>query len=94
MKGDKPMQYHYEKEFEIIDKSEEEKNKEIMNTILQTKKVIREANINYEMAEGKLIDYFLYTMKAEQAKLDYLISKAKTMGLSVEVGEQLNVKNT
>ena len=88
------MSYRYERDFDIIDKSEEEKNKEIMNTILQTKKVIREANINYEMAEGKLIDYFLYTMKAEQAKLDYLISKAKAMGMSVEVGDQLNIKNS
>lgn len=87
------MQYHYEKEYEIIDKSEEEKNKEIMKTILQTKKVIRDANINYEMAEGKLIDYFLYTMKAEQARLDYLITRAKKMGISVEPGEQLNIKN-
>ena len=87
------MQYHYEKEYEIIDKSEEEKNKEIMKTILHTNKVIRDANINYEMAEGKLIDYFLYTMKAEQARLDYLITRAKKMGISVEPGEQLNIKN-
>ncbi len=87
------MGCRYEKDVEIIDKSEEEKSKEIMNTILQTKKVIRDANINYEMAEGKLIDYFLYKMKAEQARLDYLISKAKKMGISVEMGEQLNIKN-
>ena len=46
------------------------------------------------MAEGKLIDYFLYTMKAEQARLDYLISRAKKMGMTVELGEQLNIKNT
>lgn len=84
----------YEREVEIIDKSEEEKNKELMDTILQTKKVISEANKNYEMAEGKLIDYFLYTMKAEQARLDYLISRAKKMGISVDPGEQLNIKNT
>ena len=84
----------YEREVEIIDKSEEEKNKELMDTILQTKKVISEANKNYEMAEGKLIDYFLYTMKAEQARLDYLISRAKKMGVTVEPGEQLNIKNT
>ena len=87
------MECRYEKETEIIDKSDEEKTKEIMDTILQTKKVIKEANINYEMAEGKLIDYFLYTMKAEQARLDYLIGRAKTMGITVELGEQLNIKN-
>jgi len=84
----------YEKEYEIAEKSEEEKSKELMDTIRQTKKVINDANKNYEMAEGKLIDYFLYTMKAEQARLDYLISRAKKMGMTVELGEQLNIKNT
>ncbi|MBR2743840.1 MAG: DUF2508 family protein [Clostridia bacterium] len=87
------MGCHYEKEFNIEDKSIEEQNQELMNTILQTKKVIKEANINYEMAEGKLIDYFLYVMKAEQARLDYLISRAKAMDISIEIGEQLNIKN-
>lgn len=84
----------YEKEYEIAEKSEDEKSKELMDTIRQTKKVINDANKNYEMAEGKLIDYFLYTMKAEQARLDYLISRAKKMGMTVELGEQLNIKNT
>ena len=84
----------YEKEYEIAEKSEEEKSKELMDTIRQTKKVINDANKNYEMDEGKLIDYFLYTMKAEQARLDYLISRAKKMGMTVELGEQLNIKNT
>ena len=87
------MSSKYEKEIIIEDKTEEQKNEELMNTILQTKKVIIEANLNYEYAEGKLIDYFLYTMKAEQAKLDYLISKAKSIGISVEMGECLNLKN-
>ena len=84
----------YEKDYEIVEKSEEDKSKELIDTIRQTKKVINDANKNYEMAEGKLIDYFLYTMKAEQARLDYLISRAKKMGMTVELGEQLNIKNT
>ena len=87
------MGCRYEREVEIIDKSDEEKSQELIDTILQTKKVINDANKNYEMAEGKLIDYFLYTMKAEQARLDYLITRAKKMGMTVEPGEQLNIKN-
>ncbi|MBP3708573.1 MAG: DUF2508 family protein [Clostridia bacterium] len=87
------MSSKYEKEIIIEDKTEEQKNQELMDTILQTKKVINDANLNFEYAEGKLIDYFLYTMKAEQAKLDYLISKAKSIGISVEMGEYLNLKN-
>lgn len=88
------MACRYEREEIIVDKTESEKNQELMDTILQTKKVINEANINYEMAEGKLIDYFLYKIKSEQARLDYLIAKAKSIGISVDVGEQLNIKNS
>lgn len=87
------MRSQYEKEFIIKEKSEDEKDKDLMLTILQTKKSLQEANINYEYAEGKLIDYFLYTMKAEQAKLDYLIEKAKLKGLSLEISEYINIKN-
>ena len=87
------MHSKYEKEFIIEEKTDEEKNQEIMDTIMQTKKIINDASINYEYAEGKLIDYFLYTMKAEQAKLDYLIGKAKSKGLVVDIGECSNVKN-
>ncbi len=88
------MHSQYEKENIIEDKTEEQKRAELMQTILHTKKVINEANMNYEFAEGKLIDYFLYTMKAEQAKLDYLISKAKSIGVCVDLGEHINIKNS
>ncbi len=87
------MRSQYEKEVIIEEKSEAEKDKDLMLTILQTKKSLQEANINYEYAEGKLIDYFLYTMKAEQAKLDYLIEKAKLKGLSLEITDHVNIKN-
>lgn len=87
------MRSKYEKDDIILEKSEEEKNQDLMDTILKTKKIINEANINYEYAEGKLIDYFLYTMKAEQAKLDYLIGKAKTIGMTIDMGECVNLKN-
>lgn len=87
------MHSKYEKDDIILEKSEEEKDQDLMDTILKTKKIINEANINYEYAEGKLIDYFLYTMKAEQAKLDYLIGKAKTIGMTIDMGECANLKN-
>lgn len=87
------MRSQYVKETIIEEKSEDEKNKELMITILNTKKSLQQANVNYEYAEGKLIDYFLYTMKAEQAKLDYLIGKAKSKGLSLEIVDSVNIKN-
>ena len=80
------MKAQYEKETIIEEKTE------LMLTILQTKKSIQEASINYEYADGKLIDYFLYTVKAEQAKLDYLIEKAKSKGLTLEITENANLK--
>lgn len=86
------MRSQYVKETIIEEKSEYDKDRELMLTILQTKKSIQEANINYEYAEGKLIDYFLYTIKAEQAKLDYLIGKAKLKGLSLEIVDNANIK--
>lgn len=79
------MRSEYIKETIIVEKSEEEKEKELMVSILKTKKSIQDANENYQYAEGKLIDYFLYTLKAEQAKLDYLIEKAKARGLTLDI---------
>ena len=86
------MSSEYIKETVIQEKSETEKEKELMTTILKTKRNIQQANTNYQYAEGKLIDYFLYTMKAEQAKLDYLIAKAKSQGLSLALTENTKIK--
>ena len=86
------MKAQYEKETIIEEKTEAEKDKELMLTILQTKKSIQEASINYEYADGKLIDYFLYTVKAEQAKLDYLIKKAKASGISLERINEIDIR--
>jgi hypothetical protein len=81
------MKKTYVKETLIQDKSSEEKRLELIKNIVDTKKKLFEANENYEYADGKLIDYFLYTMKAEQAKLEYLLGKAKLQGLSIDIKE-------
>lgn len=86
------MRAEYTKETVIVDKTDDEKEKELMRTIFKTKKTLQEANTNYQHAEGKLIDYFLYTIKAEQAKLDYLMAKAKAQGLSLDVTENAKIK--
>ena len=39
---------------------------------------------NLEFAEGDLVDYFTYQIKAEEAKYDYLIKKAKNKNLTFE----------
>ena len=87
------MRSEYVKETVIVEKSESDKEKELMGTIMKTKKKIKEAADNYQYAEGKLIDYFLYTMKAEQAKLDYLIARAKAQGLTFDLMDNAKVRN-
>lgn len=86
------MRSEYVKETVIVEKSDQDKEKELMGTIMKTKKSIKEAAENYQYAEGKLIDYFLYTMKAEQAKLDYLIAKAKAQGVTFDLMDNAKIR--
>ena len=44
---------------------------------------------NYEFAEGDLIDYYLYQIKAEQSKLDYLIKTAKDQKLILNLIDKI-----
>ena len=55
----------------------EDKDKDLIINILKTKMELNMNIKNYEYAEKDQIDYFLYQIKANQAKLDYLIKKAK-----------------
>lgn len=78
------MEQKFEKETNIIDKNEEEKNKELIKSILMTKKLLLQAHQNFEFAEDDLIDYYSYNIKANQSKLDYLIKQAKIKGIIVD----------
>ncbi len=42
-------------------------------------------NKNFESAKEELIDYYAYQIKANQAKLDYLIKLAKIKGIEVDM---------
>ncbi len=88
------MRYEYIKEGkEIKDKTETEKDYELIMSILKTKKDLNIASCNFEYAEGNLIDYFLYEIKANQAKLDYLIGKAKKSGIEFDLVDSFLLKN-
>ena len=41
--------------------------------------------MNFEYAKGDLVDYYTYQIKANQAKLDYLIKLAKARGIKVDM---------
>ena len=75
----------YIKEKLITDKTEEEKRLELIISIIKTKREIENNNKNFEYAEEGLIDYYSYQIKADQAKLDYLVKKAKEKGIILDM---------
>ena len=55
------------------------------------KKELEEANKNFEFAEGDLIDYYTYQIKANRAKFDYLLKKAKENGIAIDMIDQIDI---
>ena len=86
------MEDNYEKEIKIIDKTEEEQELELITSIIKVSKELEVNNLNFEYATGDLIDYYIYQMKANRAKFDYLVKKAKEKGLSLDAIEQFDIK--
>ena len=72
------------KEVKIEDKSELEKESELIDNIRFVKNSLNNMYKNLGFAEGDLVDYFTYQIKAEEAKYDYLIKKAKNKNLTFE----------
>ena len=60
------------------------KNEEIIKSIVRAKSELHTNIKNYEYAEKELIDFYLYQIKANQAKLDYLIKIAKENKIEVD----------
>ena len=88
------MNYEYVKETtEIKDKTEKEKKLELILSVINTRNDLENARKNYEFAEGNLIDYYLYEIKANQSKLDYLLSKAKQLGVELDLASSFVLKN-
>ncbi len=82
------MEEEFVKDQKIREKTEEEKNKEILQNIIITRENLKQAHKNFEFAEKDLIDYYSYNIKAIQAKLDYLIKLAKSKGLAMDIQTQ------
>ena len=75
------MQEEYILEKMVKGKTDREKEIELIQTIMETKEMLKIAISNFEYAEDDLIDYYTYQIKANQAKLDYLIKIAKRKGI-------------
>ena len=69
----------------IIEKSETDQDIELMKSLIKTKTELEIANRKYEFADEELIDYYTYQIKANQAKIDYLLKIIKKKGLILDI---------
>lgn len=79
----------FRKEQLIKDKSEFDKEIELIRNIIKTREELKNDNKNFEFAEQELVDYYIYHIKANQAKLDYLIKLAKANGITIDIINQI-----
>lgn len=85
------MSQEYIRETKIIEKSDKEKERELMVSIMKIKKELDEANRNFEYAEDDLIDYYTYQIKANRSKFDYLLKQAKQLGVELDMINQIEI---
>lgn len=86
-------EYLYVKEQLIQEKTEIEKETELITNIIKTREDLKKANRNFEYAQEELVDYYIYQIKAMQAKLDYLIKLAKAKGITVDMIKEIRFRN-
>ena len=83
----------FKKEQLIKEKSEFDKEIELIQNIIKTREELKNDNKNFEFAEMELVDYYIYQIKANQAKLDYLLKLAKASGITMDTINQLKYEN-
>ena len=82
----------YVEETKIIEKTDKEKENELVRSILRAKSELDLYMKNFEYAEDDLIDYYTYQIKAVRAKLDYLMKKAKDKEIVFDMINQVELK--
>lgn len=87
------MENEYKKEKIIKDKNEFEREYELIKNIIKTREELKNSNNNFEYAENDLVDYYIYKIKAYQAKLNYLIKLAKANEITLDTIEQLKYED-
>jgi len=80
--------------FSKISKNDEiiNSNLDLIYSIFKTQNELLSATVNYEYAEGELIDYYSYHIKATKSKLDFLLKKAKSRGIILDRLKQLELR--
>lgn len=76
---------YYVREVRIIEKTEIEKEVELIKSIIKTREELKVDNRNFEYAQDDLVDYYTYQIKANHAKLNHLIKLAKEKGIEVDM---------
>lgn len=84
----------YSRESTITEKNQKDYEKDLVKSIIITRNNLEVANRNYEYAEDELIDYYLYKIKAEKAKYNYLLKKAKQNGIILDFIRDLDIEDT
>lgn len=74
-----------------MQKNKEQKDIELLKSIQDAKRKLNTANKNFETAEAELIDYYAYQIKAEKAKLDYLIKEVKNVGVRADIIRNIEI---
>ena len=67
-------------------------NVDLIHSIFRTQNELINATNNYEYAEGDMIDYYSYHIKATKSKLDYLVKNAKSQGITIDRIKQIELK--
>ena len=65
---------------------------ELIKSVIKTKQDLENAINNFNIAEAELIDYYAYQIKANKAKLSYLIKEAKEKGYELDMLNELKIK--
>lgn len=65
---------------------------ELIKSVIKTKKELENASKNFDVAEDELIDYYSYQIKANKAKLSYLMKQAKEQGYKLDMINELQIK--
>ena len=86
------MEDGYMKESEIENMDEREREIELIKNIIKTRRELKNVDKNFEYAQDDLVDYYTYQIKANQAKLNYLIKMAKNKGIVVDMINDIKFK--
>ena len=76
----------------IKGKTNIEKEMELLQNIMETREKLKNARNNFEYAEDGMIDYYIYQIKANQSKLDYLIKLAKKKGVILSRDKEVKIR--